>query len=722
MYHFLSLMTSMLTIAKILRKFLTPFEAITCLYARPRLPHVAPCVFPPREITSLEPGAKPSQRSPLHALIIGINTYRSERITQLRGAVNDAEAVYNYLRTELHVPDNQIVNLRNSQATRQAIIRELRAFRARKSIRRGDPILIFFAGHGATAKAPEGWVTANQKISLILPYDSLVSRVYGGVIQPIPDRTIGAILHDLAEDEGGSMGNNITVILDCCHSGSGTRQVDSETILERGIELEEEHLIPPNLDRAIWSKLPIDRAIGVAAGFAHSGTRSHVLLAACREGEKAQEDEGGGVFTRALLDTLRTLGTSHTTYQSLMQRIGELNIPGQTPQCEGRHSDRILFNALVPSDKSTAYPVLTQDDSVVIAAGSVHGVRNGSRFSIYPSRYRMIGDEPWAIMEATAVGPFQTKLSYVAGAPICSSACFAFDSSICEVNAIRLYIQDADDMRPVVEALAEVNELQRRTASPALVRVTEDGDETQAHFSVVARDRQIEYLIHDDLITVRGLRRLHPTTKAEAYCIYPILRAATHFFWHLHHEPEKPSLREHIRPRIYELKKDEHAELGLDLRLPWTTYGESLLCSGAVNVVADQGTVYGIALQNTLEIPLHIWAFYFDCSDLSITEYYTPLAIGRGAEPSLPARGCLTIGYGDGGGRPFTYFLRQGQVLDVGFIKLFISTEYIDLSFVEQESPFEIGSPRGSDMTVEQPAGVWDTLLIPVVQHKAGSP
>ena len=69
-------------------------------------------------------------------------------------------------------------------------------------------------------------------------------------------------------------------------------------------------------------------------------------------------------------------------------------------------------------------------------------------------------------------------------------------------------------------------------------------------------------------------------------------------------------------------------------------------------------------------------------SDKHTAECYRPPANGHGAEPSLPARGKLTVGHGDGGGRPFTFFLRPDQDLDVGFIKLIVSTEQIDLSSI----------------------------------------
>ena len=103
-------------------------------------------------------------------------------------------------------------------------------------------------------------------------------------------------------------------------------------------------------------------------------------------------------------------------------------------------------------------------------------------------------------------------------------------------------------------------------------------------------------------------------------------------------------------------------------------------------------------------------------------EYYTPSALGEGAEPSLPANGSLTMGYGDGGGRPFTYFLHPYQSMDVGFIKIFVSTKFVDLSAVEQRSPFESEGSRASHQQLPsrklQEDG-WDTILIAVNQHRS---
>lgn len=80
-------------------------------------------------------------------------------------------------------------------------------------------------------------------------------------------------------------------------------------------------------------------------------------------------------------------------------------------------------------------------------------------------------------------------------------------------------------------------------------------------------------------------------------------------------------------------------------------------------------------------------------------------------------KGKLTIGYGTGGGQPQAFFLRDDQdKLDVGFIKLFISTVTVDLSAIAQHSPWQ--PARDAKEKHEPPVAIWDTVTIAVVQHK----
>ena len=87
------------------------------------------------------------------------------------------------------------------------------------------------------------------------------------------------------------------------------------------------------------------------------------------------------------------------------------------------------------------------------------------------------------------------------------------------------------------------------------------------------------------------------------------------------------------------------------------------------------------------------------------------------------------MGYGDSGSVPHTFFLREGQDVDVGILKLFLSRKQVDLSDVAQPSPFDsidsfdsIGARSIPSAKVKGPTKLrflWDTVLIPVVQRCA---
>jgi hypothetical protein len=80
---------------------------------------------------------------------------------------------------------------------------------------------------------------------------------------------------------------------------------------------------------------------------------------------------------------------------------------------------------------------------------------------------------------------------------------------------------------------------------------------------------------------------------------------------------------------------------------------------------------------------------------------------------SIPKGGELKIGYGDSGTVPRSFWLLPDQNGDVGYIKLFLSTGYVDFSSVEQKSPFE--SERAASESKPKTRQIWDTMKIAVV-------
>lgn len=130
----------------------------------------------------------------------------------------------------------------------------------------------------------------------------------------------------------------------------------------------------------------------------HSDMSSHVLLSACRQDEQSWENPGdaGGLFTSALLTMLRKSNLPRTTYANIMSKIGPLHAydsdgvrQPQNPQCEGRHSRRILFEGkalgvdkrLIPMTKDSAHAGRWH-----LEAGGIHGIMEGAEFIIRSSQ------------------------------------------------------------------------------------------------------------------------------------------------------------------------------------------------------------------------------------------------------------------------------------------------------------------------------------------------
>ena len=81
-----------------------------------------------------------------YALIIGIDKY--ENVRSLDYAVKDAEDIQSMLVDKFHFQQDNIVLLKNEEATKTSILQEFSNIT--KKAESNDRVLIFFAGHGET--------------------------------------------------------------------------------------------------------------------------------------------------------------------------------------------------------------------------------------------------------------------------------------------------------------------------------------------------------------------------------------------------------------------------------------------------------------------------------------------------------------------------------------------------------------------------------------------
>lgn len=99
-------------------------------------------------------------------------------------------------------PQSEIVLLLGHSATHQAIVKAFNDLAHNTSIRLGDPIVVFYGGHGGQIpyKASSG---EQYMIQMIVPSDYNTGN--GNGIYCISDLEIGALIDNIAENKGDNI-------------------------------------------------------------------------------------------------------------------------------------------------------------------------------------------------------------------------------------------------------------------------------------------------------------------------------------------------------------------------------------------------------------------------------------------------------------------------------------------------------------------------------------
>jgi hypothetical protein len=353
------------------------------------------------------------------AVLIGIDFYSegdvrssvAKSIHNLRGCVRDILAVEEYLTANLLVEKRHIRKLTAStpddveQNTPEEDESEIPTYenmvKAIESVTEdaspGDLVYIHYSGHGANVATTMPQLKGEKGIDeALVPTDIRTGGRY------LRDIEIATLLSAMVQ-----RGLIVTVTLDCCHSGSGTRGESGP--VARGIGKLDDTVLPSDMVSLIATK-DLERAFRSSAarnvktaGDLLSETESwllepqgYELFAACRQTEAANEDiyprgEGDGDWHGALsyhlLEALKARGTKTTTHGMLYQTV-QANILNdfrehQTPIFAG-NPGRCFFTTDEIAHRSTFAVRRVAGDSVVVAAGKVHAVGKGTVFELYP--------------------------------------------------------------------------------------------------------------------------------------------------------------------------------------------------------------------------------------------------------------------------------------------------------------------------------------------------
>lgn len=152
----------------------------------------------------------------MFALVIAIDCYVSEGIPNLSGCTNDAADFVAFLIETFGVPSERLCRLSNEEATRHAIIQAFQShFIENTSIRKGDAMVFFYAGHGSRVVADPSWFADGNMVETIVPHDEGAKDGDGDVIYGIPDRTFDGLMRELAYRKGDNIVSLLTIRRSC---------------------------------------------------------------------------------------------------------------------------------------------------------------------------------------------------------------------------------------------------------------------------------------------------------------------------------------------------------------------------------------------------------------------------------------------------------------------------------------------------------------------------
>ncbi|QFS52795.1 caspase family protein [Nostoc sphaeroides] len=311
----------------------------------------------------------------IYALLVGIDEYLN--VSPLQGCVNDITAIKEYLEGRVDT-DGYQVHLRtllNKDATRQKIIDGFRQHLCQAG--NEDVAFFYYAGHGSQEEAPEEfWSIEPDRLNeTLVCYDS---RSPGG--WDLADKEMAKLIAEIAQKNP-----HITIIMDCCHSSSGTRgDIEADTA-ERKAPIDRrkrplESFILSNKDA---EQLLTERSLATNPTGWTLPRAKHIFLAACRDRQTAKEYNVGGqrrgAFSYFLLDTLKKANGS-LTYRDLFKRTNALvrsKVANQSPQLEATVLDDLeqpFLGGAIAGRKPYLTVSYHKDHEWVVDGGTVHGI------------------------------------------------------------------------------------------------------------------------------------------------------------------------------------------------------------------------------------------------------------------------------------------------------------------------------------------------------------
>lgn len=224
------------------------------------------------------------------ALLVGINDYApvGKRGPDLKGCINDVRDMAHTLNALEIIPQqyNSLHILTDSNATKMNILNELKWLI--KDAKENDLLIFYYSGHGSQILDINGDEIDKQDETLC-PHDF---------------KTAGMIVDDDLREFFTTLpiGVNLEVILDCCFSGTGTRELNVLESIPEDKRMTYRYL-EPSLEHSYFLDtdpiIPRRKILQPGAGekkIVITPELNHVLWTAANDRQTSSEDLVNGVY------------------------------------------------------------------------------------------------------------------------------------------------------------------------------------------------------------------------------------------------------------------------------------------------------------------------------------------------------------------------------------------------------------------------------------------
>ena len=270
------------------------------------------------------------------ALVVGIDKYKNPA-WNLEGCTMDAAVMSGMLQDHFGFPGDNVRVVLDDRATKANILGRLDWLV--RDAKQGDVLVFFYAGHGSQVRDRNGDELEDEMDEILCPHDLDWD-------DPLTDDILHSYFTRVQK------GVNLTIIFDCCHSGTGTRSLWAPVSPEGEIgeiEYQKTRYIKPPLDIE-------HRSRGIALRARRLGEtvikENHILLAACTSAQEAQEKrfrgQARGAFSYYFAEALKRVDWKLSYREAHQDTLVRLRDNGfvQIPQLEGPEEllNRQLFS------------------------------------------------------------------------------------------------------------------------------------------------------------------------------------------------------------------------------------------------------------------------------------------------------------------------------------------------------------------------------------------